>query len=485
MSKILRKYFPTFANYKLHKNQKGIVFITVLLAGLLLTFVGISIAQVAIVQLRRTTQNVYVSNALLTAEAGIERSVKAITSDSTFLGYPEEDGEFYDNADQGRGTYETIVEDGTGPNEKVIISIGRAYNKSGSLEKERRVRVTIVPTSSPGYAVHAGPGGLIMDNGRILNAANVHVNGKITMSNSGSVGIGTVAQPLNISVANANCGTGNAYPTQCTSGEAITITNNGGNNMIVGTICATHQTQTKFPIGGANTQITGGSTGAGLVPGCVAPVTTMPTYDRVAHIASMTTTTASNNITYDCSQWQNPHGFVRTWPANIRLDGNFNSNNCDLTINGNVYITGNFSFAASGRIRVSDSVGTTAPIVLVDGAITTNSSTVIPNSSGTGVRFISFRSNAACNPNCTTLTGSQLSSSQSFETVTIGGSSGNLNSAIFQSYWGRVHITGSGNVGSALGQSVRMSGSGTINFGTGLATGSSGWSIRSYQYDFE
>lgn len=466
------------------KDSRGMVFITVLFIGILLTFAGLSLANVALAQLKRTTDNVFISNALLTAEAGIEASIREITEDGEFIGFTEDEGEFYNNTEQGRGTYETSVTDGTGPNEKVITSIGRAYDRSGNLAKERRVRVTIVPTESPGYSVSAGPGGLIMDNGRILNAS-VQVNGKITMSNSGSVGIGTVAQPLNINVANADCGTGDAYPEQCTSGQAITIQNNGSNNMIVGTICATHQTQTKFPVGGSNTQITGGSTGEGLKPACVAPVQPVPTYDRVAHIAKMTTTTASNNITYNCSQWLNPVGFTRTWPANIRINGSFSTNNCDLTISGDVYITGDFSFAAAGQIRVADSVGTTMPVVVVDGAITTNSSTVIPNSSGTGIRFISYKTNAACNPNCTSLTGSQLKTSQSLETVTIGGNTGNLNAAIFQSHWGRIHITGSGNVGSALGQSVRMSGSGTINFGTGLAMGSTGWAIRSYQYDYE
>ena len=53
--------------------------------------------------------------------------------------------------------------------------------------------------------------------------------------------------------------------------------------------------------------------------------------------------------------------------------------------------------------------------------------------------------------------------------------------AIFQAYWGQVTIAGSGNIGSAVGQTVQLSGSGTVTFGTKIASGVSTWTISSYQ----
>jgi hypothetical protein len=46
-------------------------------------------------------------------------------------------------------------------------------------------------------------------------------------------------------------------------------------------------------------------------------------------------------------------------------------------------------------------------------------------------------------------------------------------------------IYGSGNVGSAVGQTVDLSGAGTITFGTKLSSGAKTWTITSYQQKFE
>ena len=68
-------------------------------------------------------------------------------------------------------------------------------------------------------------------------------------------------------------------------------------------------------------------------------------------------------------------------------------------------------------------------------------------------------------------------------TVTVGGAV-NLPGMIFQSYWGRIVLNGSGNLGSAIGQTVDMSGAGTVLFGTSLASGTTTWSITGYQRQF-
>lgn len=484
MNKFLHRYFPTVMNYQQHKDERGMVFATVLFVGLLLSFIGLSLANVAITQYHRTNENVYASNALLTAEAGIEQSLYEINNTPSFSGLSEV--EFYDDETQGRSTFETSVESGTGPNERVITSIGRTYRPgSNDVVKERRTKVTIVATSSPGYSVQAGAGGLILGGSARITNSQVYVNGYLDLNGASS--IGTASQPLDVFVANMRCPAGNnpgpTYPQVCSSGEPITFDTS---TKIYGNVCATGQTSIRVAAWQTTPVIEGGNGGQGLIAGCTAPPASMPTYDRQAHINAVTTTAQANNITYNCSQWQNPNGFVRTWPANLRLNGNVSiSSSCDLTITGNVYITGNLDIGGAARIRIADSLGTTRPIIIVDGTITAGgSASLIPNSSGTAAHLISFRSSASCSPNCSSVTGTDLKNSQNLTTVNVAGA-GNFPGTIFHAYWSKVILAGSGNMGSAIGQTIDLSGAGTITFGTALSSGENTWTIRSYQYDYE
>lgn len=484
MNKFLHKHFPTVMNYHAVKDQRGMVFATVLFVGLLLTFLGLSLTNVAITQFRRTNENVFVSNALLTAEAGVERALHQINESSSFTGFSDE--EFYEESDQGRATYSTTIEPGTGPNERVVTSVGRTYREgSDQVEKERRVRVTIVSTSSPGYSVQTGAGGLILGGSARITNSQVYVNGYIDLN--GAASIGTYSQPLDIFVSNQNCPPGNnpgpTYPQVCASGEPIQFETS---TKIYGNVCATGQTSIRVAPWQTTPVIEGGNGGQGLIAGCTAPPVPMPTYDRQAHINAMTTTAQANNITYNCSQWQNPNGFVRTWPARLRLNGNVSiASSCDLTITGDVYITGNLDIGGAARIRIADSLGTTRPVIVVDGTINAaGSASIIPNSSGTAAHFISYRSAGSCSPACTNVTGTDLKTSQNLTTVNVSGA-GNFPGTIFHAYWSKVVLGGSGNMGSAIGQTVDLSGAGTIVFGTTLSTGENTWTIRSYQYDYE
>jgi hypothetical protein len=122
---------------------------------------------------------------------------------------------------------------------------------------------------------------------------------------------------------------------------------------------------------------------------------------------------------------------------------------------------------------------------MVDGKITVGgSSQIIANSEGTGIRFISYKSNASCGSDCTSLSGTELKNTQQLLTIDVGGA-GSYPGMIFQAYWGRVKIAGSGNIGAAVGQTVELSGSGAVTFGTGLSSGSKTWTITSYQEIFE
>ena len=456
------------------KNSKQEGMILVALISLMTAFavVGLALYSYVTSQYSRTRNNVFIANTIQAAEAGIEQTLYEINQNEAFAGYPTEQT-FFDNATQGKGVFTTVISPTADSNAKTITSTAKVYRLSNLIEpvSTRKIKVTIVGTNSEGYSVHTGPGGLILGGSANITNSDVYVNGKITMS--GSARIGTSSQPLNVNVAHISCPTGAnpgpTYPQVCTTGQPITI---GGSSRIYGNVCATGQTNT--------TGIYAGSGGQGLIVGCVAPAVSTPTYDRAAHIAAVTTTGAGNSSTYACSGSSN-----KTWPANLKLTGNVSvGGSCKLRITGNVYITGNLDLGGSSITTIDDSVGTTRPVIIVDGTITNGGSArIIANSSGAGAHFISFKSTAVCNPNCTEVTGTDLKNSQALLTVNIGGSA-SMPGMIFQAYWSKITLGGSGNMGAAVGQTIDMSGSGTVTFGTILSSGNRSWTVTSYQQVF-
>lgn len=457
-----------------HKNQQGLILISVVIAISALIIVGFALISSTASQYILTSNDTYRSNALLAAEAGVEQSLQQLNSNDNFSGYPTAQ-QFFDNTDQGLGTYTTtVVNDPSNSKARIITSTGKTYryHDTSTVVSTRIVRVTAVGTSSQGYSVYSGPGGLVLGGSAAITNSSVYVNGTITLT--GAAKIGTASQPLTVDVANTACPTGNnpgsTYPTLCTTTQPISL---AYSTNIYGTVCATGQTST-----GPNNNIQGGNGGAGLKPGCTAPAVSTPTYDRSAQIAAVTTTASGSSNNYTCQSWP----FDRTWPANLELTGNVNiASSCNLVIKGNAYITGNLTIGGAARITVDDSVGTTRPVVIVDGTIDVGGSAqLIANSSGTGIEFISFKSTASCNPNCTSLSGNDLKTSSGTQTVSIGGAA-SLPGMVFDAYWGKIKVAGSGNVGSAIGQTVDMSGAGTVTFGTTLSSGARTWTISSYQ----
>lgn len=455
-------------------NENGSFLVAALVMILFLTAIGLSLSQLIATQYYHTTLETYDSNALQLAEAGAEESVQQLNTDDSFTGYSAPQT-FFNDSTQGKGIYTTTVSNNSDGKSKSIISTGTIYRSADDTAPvTRKIKVTVVGTASSGYSVFTGPGGLILSGSANIVNSSVFVNGFITLS--GAAKIGTSSNPLDVDVANYQCPSsgGSSYPSLCTDGtQPITM---AYSTHIYGSVCATGQTS-----GGPNNNITGGSGGSGLKPGCVAPQSNPPTYNRQAQIGAVTATASGSDTNYNCSKWQNPNGFTRTWPANLELTGNVSaSSSCDLTITGNVYITGNLTIGGAAKIRVADSVGATRPVVIVDGSIDVGGSgSMIANSSGTGIEFISFK-NSTGNPAVANLTGQDLYNSQKTQTVDVGGASG-LPGMIFDAYWGKITIGGSGTLGSAIGQTVDLSGAGTVTFGTSLASGTKTWTIRSYQ----
>lgn len=455
------------------ENQDGWFLVSAIVMILFLTSIGLAIAGLVTEQYQHTKFQEYDNNASLVAEAGVEQSVYELNAGDSFNGYSSPQV-FFNNGTQGEGSFTSTVttnSDGS----KTIVSTGEIYqpNNPSNPFVTRSIKVTVVGTGSTGYSVLSGPGGLILSGSANITNSNVYVGGTITLT--GAAKIGTASQPLTVDAANDACPTGSnpgsTYPQVCSNGsQPISL---AYSTNIYGTVCATGQTST-----GPNNNIQGGNGGSGLQAGCTAPTVTQATYNRAAQIAAVTTTGSGSSNTYVC----NSSPFNRTWPANLELTGNVSiGGSCNVTIDGNVYISGNLSIGGASRITVAASAGTTRPVVIVDGTITVGgSAAMIANSSGTGIEFISFKSAASCSPSCTSLTGNNLYNSQSLQTVSVGGAV-NVPGMIFDAYWGEVAISGSGNVGAAEGQTVNLSGAGTVVFGTELSSGSETWTITSYQ----
>ncbi len=457
----------------MNKHESGYILVAVIVMVLFLTAIGLSIAALTAAQYQHTKREVYAENAQLLAEAGIEQSVQQLNTDDTFAGYGAAQ-QFFNNTYQGRGTFATSITNNADGNSKTIVAEGRVYRSSSDASAyiTRKIKATVVGTNSTGYSVLTGPGGLILGGSANITNSQVYVSGTITMN--GAAKIGTYNNPVMVTVANNACPPGNSpgptYPQVCTSSQPITMAHSTN---IYGTVCATGQTST-----GPNNNIQPGNGGAGLQTGCTAPVYPQAAYDRQAHINAVTTTGSGNSNTYVC----NNSPFNRSWPGNLKLTGNVSiGSSCDITVNGNVYITGNLTINGAAKLRVANSLGATRPVIVVDGTITIGgSANLIANSAGSGVELISFKSSASCSPNCTSLSGNDLKTSQGLQTITVGGAA-SLPGAVVNAYWSKVTLSGSGNMGAASGQTVELNGAGTIVFGTVLASGSKTWTISSYQ----
>ena len=456
--------------------EDGWILVSAIVMTMFLTLIGFSLSALISLQYQHTRREEYVQNAQLSAEAGIEQSVDTLNANINFTGYSTAQV-FFNNSVQGIGSFTSSITENSDNKSKTIISTGNVYRSSTDINPyvTRIVKVTIVGTQSSGYSILTGPGGLILGGNAAITNSNVYASGTIQMN--GNSTIGTYNQPVNVSVANNACPTtsppGSTYPQVCSNGsQPITLSSNSA---IYGSVCATGQTST-----GPNNNIQTGNGGSGLEVGCVAPVSSPPTYDRLAQIAAVTTT-ASGSLACNTAPYNG------TWPANLELTGNVAiGSHCSVTLTGNVYIAGNLSINGSSTVTASNSLGTTRPVVMVDGTITVNgSASLIANSSGTGIEFISFMSSEACTIGtttgtyCSNITGNDLWSSQTINTITVSGGI-NIPGMIFDAYWSEVTLSGSGIMGAATGQTVNLQGSGAVVFGTSLASNTQTWIITSY-----
>jgi hypothetical protein len=159
---------------------------------------------------------------------------------------------------------------------------------------------------------------------------------------------------------------------------------------------------------------------------------------------------------------------------------------------GNVWIQGKLTMSNSqSKMIVASSLGTTQPVIMIDGsggANFSNSSTLQSNSQSTGFRIITYWSEAACSISTTApcdVTGTNLYNSRDDTTINLNNSASGPNTE-FYARWSQIDVSNSGNIGALVGQTVRLSNSGAITFGTSVngVGGIEAWVVKSYKRTF-
>ncbi len=427
---------------------------------------GIISLQLITSNLKSAKNERYLVNAQLAADAGIDESVRQINLNQNWTGTGTEQTLYSPGG--FKTTYSSVVTNGADVTQKFIDVTAKTFAPSTSTTPKytRKYTVELRGVSSGDYSVVTGVGGLIMTNSAKIVGGNVYVNGKIDMTNSAQIGLST--SPVSVKAAHQSCPVPAtaAYPRTCgtnENGQPIRMVNN---SKIYGEVQATNQTS------GPN------MFNPGLVAGSPPPVA-IPDYDRAAQIAAVSSTFNGNINCYTGTM---------VWPANYRITGNVDINNsCQVTVNGNVWIGGNLNLSNSAKIIVSNTNGLTKPVMMIDGqqANFSNNTALQSNSQGTGFRVITFWSTAACSPNCSNVTGSDLFNSSTRTTINLTNSSSAPQTEFF-ARWTQVDVNNAGNIGALVGQTVKMSNSGAVTFGSTVtgAGGISAWVVKSYKRSF-
>lgn len=438
---------------RLAHSQQGSILLVFVLTLPFLILIATYYTRLSLTSFQISRQDQMHTAAQLGADAGADFGIEKISLDNTWAGTAGEVTLHTDSRD--RTTYAVTVNNGAN-SKKTLVVVGRTYSPttSSTAKKTVTIYVDLRPVSGGAYGIISGEGGLFMSNAAKVVGGDVFINGEIKMSNSSQIGLST--KPLNVSVAHQICPVppDTTFPRVCNSGEngqPISIINTA---QIYGTVTATNQTN------GA------GMSSPGLIAGTVAPQP-LPTYDRAAQKAAVTTNTTG--AAASCSGSQNI-----TWAANTKITGNVSIGiKCNVTVLGNVWITGALTMSNSATMTVADALGATRPNVMVDGAAGatfSQSSSLVSNASGTGFEVFTFWSNAGCSPDCTTLTGPSLYNSRGVTTINLQQAASAPNT-IFYAYWSQVSVGNSGQIGAIIGQTIVMNNAGTLTFGTSAATG--------------
>ena len=448
-------------------NNNGFIVGTLLVIIFLISTLIVVVTSTSIGNFQSASKDQFRVNAQFAADAGLDVGLHELNLDDTWTGTVGE-VDFYTTSSGKsiRTTYEVVIGPGSSTTRRTITSTARVYSPAtDTIPNTTRIyeleAEAVTSGTGPGSVI-SGVGGLILENNAKITGGDVIVNGDVTVDNNAQIGLST--NPINLRVAYQRCPSpvDATYPQVCTSGEPIT--NNG---LIYGDV------QAQLQLDGS------GMSNPGLTSAVFAPVA-VPGYDRPTHKAAVVNSYPPTNNIVRCDNGQS-----KTWPANVQITGDISlGNNCTVTVLGDVWITGDLSFGNGAEIVISDTLGTTRPIIMLDGADgldTGNNTTFTPNSSGTGAEVVSVWWNTNTGTNggfdcggiadpydCTSVTGLALSTSQSITTIELSNNT-NAQNTVFRTLWTRAEISNNGALGAVAGQTILMKENAVINFTASIA----------------
>ncbi len=478
--------------YHSSDESPGFFIVSVIVTMTFMFLISLSVFNLVINNFRLAKEEQYRLAAQFAADAGIDAGIIHLNTSESWPGSGGEVAFFTDPSNEYSTTYETTAS-GTSIDERVLTVTGRVYVPAGNVGSPRFTRKYSVDMRGLGdgelaYGLVTGVGGLILENNAKIVAGDVHVNGTLSLSNFSQ--IGTTIRPLDVNVAHHSCpvGGGATYPEKCTSGDPITINQKAH---IYGDVCAANQTD-------------GSSmTNTGLNMSCADPASLpLPPHDRATqktNIVYEAGVNTSNGLAYytDCDT-NNPSG-KRTWEGQLKIDGDvYIAKGCEITVTGDVWITGKLVMENSAALIVDDSIVLGSPNTVVpdypsimidsqDGVLLKNSSSVEGNSSNVGAQLVTYWSEAACSPDCATVTGQDLYDSSSVTTISLQEAAQAPNSLLY-SKWSQVDMNNGGDIGALIGQTVVLRNSASVTFGITISgtggTVSETWLVDNYRRDY-
>lgn len=446
--------------------QKGSVLLTLVIILPFLALIIAAYLSLTASGLKLARGDLLRTHAQFATDAGIDFAVQELNGNTSWSGTSSPVEVLNDGSI--RTTFEVDVAT-IDSDTKTITATGRSYAPVSATTPSGEITIVteLRPVTSGNISVVTGVGGLYMSNNSKILGGDVLVNGEVSLSNSAQIGLST--GPVNLDVAHQICPNpaDSTYPRVCNTGENGQPISLSGTSHIYGEVRANNQT-------------TGtGMTDPGLVAGSGVTPQDLPVHDRDGQKAAVATTITSSAA--NCSSG------TRTWSDNLKITGNVViSNTCQVTVEGDVWITGTLEVRNSAKLIVADSLGTTRPDIMVDGSVVhlRNSAELQSNSSSTGFQIVTYRSSPSCSPDCADVTGVDLYNSRNLTTINMQNSASAPNT-IFYAKWTRVSVANSGQIGALIGQTVEMTNSATITFGTSVGTGTSFWVIDNYRRTFD
>jgi len=435
--------------------EGGFILPLLLITGVAIVFIIAAIGSETLTNNRSAAHGNYATQAQLAADAGLDDGINKINTVTGWTGTGGYITLLDDSTHKIKTTYNVVVNNGATDLDKTLVVTANVYSPntatSPKLTRKYSVDIEAVTTGNGPSSVVTGVGGLVLDGNAKVTGGDVVVDGTITANNGSQIGLST--NPVNVRVADQACPSpaNSTYPQVCGTGSANPITLNQ-NSLIYGNVQATNQTN------GTN------MFNPGLIAGSTFAPVPLTNFDRSAF---KTTVNASGQVMTGTQASNCPNGGTVNWPANVKITGDVSiANKCTIKINGNVWITGSVSIQNNANLAVQNGVGTTTPNIVVDGSsgfVIGNKGSITQNTSGTSVEILTFWSASSCSPDCTTLTGTDLYTSQNTLTLDLS-NTGSAPGAVLYAYWSKVRLSNNGSLGAVTGQTVELGNNAVINF---------------------